>query len=242
MRDVRQNWTSYLSDFEIQLTDNQVGQFEQYLALLLEWNAHTNLTAIREPQDIELRHFLDSLTVATKMGEIADGMCLIDIGTGAGFPGLPLKILFPQLQVSLVESVGKKTNFLQTVVDELGLENVLVLNQRAEEVGRNDAHREQYDFGVARAVAGLPTLVELLLPLVKVGGKLIAQKGENAHTELAEAAFAVAQVGGSPIRLHEVELPTHEKAHYLLVSDKVEQTPERYPRRVGVPNKRPLKT
>jgi len=153
----------------VRLTAVQQEQFAQYLAILMDWNGRMNLTAVREPAAIETRHFLDSLTCAPLTGDL-NGKRLIDVGTGAGFPALPLKILYPTMQLTLVESVGKKTRFLQAVVDELALPDVTILQERAEALGQQHAHREQYDWAVARAVAALPTLVEYLLPFCKVGG------------------------------------------------------------------------
>lgn len=221
------------------LLPEQIVQFQQYEALLLDWNERMNLTAVRQPADIRIRHFLDSLSCVQVMGEL-NGRSLIDVGTGAGFPGLPLKILFPQLRLTLVESVAKKGQFLQAVVDELGLDNVTILAERAEVLGQQPQHRQQYDWAVARAVAELRVLVEYLLPLCCIGGQMLAQKGEGVHEELASARSAIVLLGGGEPQLASVTLPTREQPHYFLTIAKIGETTAAYPRRVGVPGKRPL--
>ena len=221
------------------LQPEQIAQFQQYEALLLEWNERMNLTAVRQPADIRVRHFLDALSCGPVMGEL-NGRSLIDVGTGAGFPGLPLKILFPQLRLTLVESVAKKGQFLQAVVDELGLTDVAILAERAEVLGQQPQHRQQYDWAVARAVAELRVLAEYLLPLCRVGGQMLAQKGEGVHEEMNSAQSAIAQLGGAAPQLASVTLPGREQPHYFVIIAKVGETPDVYPRRVGVPGKRPL--
>lgn len=225
--------------FGASLTSAQVEQFAVYESLLLDWNKRISLTAIREPREIRIRHFLDSLSCVTATGPL-DERALIDVGSGAGFPGLPLKILWPTLKLTLVESVAKKARFLEGVAGELGLTDVTVVVDRAEAIGREAAYRERYDWAVARAVAELRVLVEFLLPLCRVGGAALAQKGESATTEVAAATEAITLLGGGEARISVVRLPETEQAHYLVVIPKIGPTGERYPRRPGIPAKRPL--
>lgn len=227
------------AQFGISLTAQQGEQFETYLALLQTWNERINLTAIREREEIIIRHFLDSLTCTLAMGDL-NGRSLIDVGSGAGFPGLPLKILYPDLRLTLVESVQKKAGFLEAIVEALQLTQTTILPQRAETIGQDPAHRAGYDWAAARAVAELRTLLEYLLPLCRVGGHALAQKGENAASEAAAAATALETLGGGEVALHEVQLPGREQLHYLVTVTKTAVTPERYPRRPGRPGKRPL--
>lgn len=227
------------AELGIVVTDRQQMAFEQYAAMLQEWNRRTNLTAVDDAQGIRDRHFLDSLTCVTVTGDLSD-VRLVDVGTGAGFPGIPLKILYPTMRLTLVESVGKKVKFLQTVVESLQLSDVVILNERAETVGQDPQHRQQYDWAVARAVAPLNILLELLLPLVKVGGHVLAMKGERAQRELEEASSVIATLGGSLAQMHPVRLGQQEQASFLVAIEKTQTTPARYPRRPGIPNKRPL--
>lgn len=225
--------------FGLSLTVAQLDQFAAYESLLLAWNERIALTTIREPHDIRVRHFLDSLTCATVTGPL-DDLSLIDVGSGAGFPGLPLKILYPGLRLTLVDSVAKKARFLELVATELGLQNVTVVAERAETLGRDSAFREQFDWATARAVAELRILVEYLLPLCRVGGALLAQKGESGAAEMAAATEAIEQLGGGEPRISTIHLPGLERTHNLIIVPKIRATDDRYPRRPGVPTKRPL--
>jgi len=224
--------------WDIPLSRRQLDQFATYAGELRSWNERVNLTAITDPAEIEARHFLDSLRCALSWG--APPSSLVDVGAGAGFPGLPLKILYPDLRLTLVDSVAKKARFLETVAAELGLSDVIVIADRAEALGQAAGHRESYDWAAARAVAELRVLAELLLPLCRVGGHMLAQKGDSAAAELAAAGPAIAAVGGGAARLTAIHLPEIEATHTLVVIDKAHPTAARYPRRVGVPSKKPL--
>jgi 16S rRNA (guanine527-N7)-methyltransferase len=226
--------------WNLTLTAGQRQQFSQYQSLLLTWNEQMNLTAVTDPAAVQSRHFLDSLSCTLITGSL-NGQSLIDVGTGAGFPGIPLKIAFPDLQLTLVESITKKCRFLETAVAELGLKQVSILNERVELLGRDPAHREQYDWAVARAVAALPVLAEYLLPLCRLGGAMLAMKGESAVAELATAEMAVRTLGGSNARWQPVTLPGESSSRYLIVVPKSSLIPDNYPRRPGIPAKRPLR-
>jgi 16S rRNA (guanine527-N7)-methyltransferase len=195
--------------------------------------------AIRNPQEIRTKHFLDSLTCVQALRDTTVER-LIDIGCGAGFPGIPLKIIFPKMQLTLVESVGKKVEFCRHVVRTLGLAGVEVLHERAEVLGQLPTHREKYDWAVARAVAILPVLAEYLLPLVRVGGRMLAMKGENGPAEAHAAEHALRVLGGHLRQLITVTLPGVVEERYLVVVDKIAATPGGYPRRVGMPTKKPI--
>jgi len=225
---------------KLSLSASQQQAFQTYATELADWNSRMNLTAITEPADIEIRHFVDSLICLKVIGRPRPGMRVIDVGTGAGFPGLPLKIVAPQIDLTLVESTGKKVEFLRHVVGKLGLDGVTLLNERAETVGHDPAHRESYDWVLARAVATLNTLAEYLLPLARLGGHCLPQKGESAAQEASEAQAAIKTLGGSLRQLTPYHLPSVVDTRYLVDIEKTASTPPRFPRRVGVPAKRPL--
>ena len=223
----------------VRLSAAQLEALARYEQELLAWNERFNLTAIRTPQEVRTKHFLDSLTCLLALRD-APPERLIDIGTGAGFPGLPLKVIYPKMQLTLVESVGKKTEFCRHVVRTLGLSGVEVVQERAEVLGQAAEHREKYDWAVARAVAILPVLAEYLLPLVRVGGGMLAMKGESGPAEAHQAEHAMRLLGGHLRQLLPVTLPGVVEERYLVVVDKIAATPRGYPRRVGVPAKKPL--
>lgn len=221
------------------LSRSQLSALTLYERELSDWNTRFNLTAIRDPQEIHTKHFLDSLTCLLALRESNVGR-LIDIGTGAGFPGIPIKIIYPQMQLTLVESVGKKAEFCRHVVKILDLKAVEVVQERAENLGQDSSYREQYDWAVARAVAILPVLAEYLLPLVRVGGRMLAMKGESGPAEAHSSEQALKVLGGHLRQLMPVTLPGVVEERYLVVIDKVAATPMGYPRKVGVPAKHPL--
>jgi 16S rRNA (guanine527-N7)-methyltransferase len=213
--------------------------FQVYQEQLLEWNAQFNLTAIRSAEEIETKHFMDSLSLLPTLQQY-QVHSLIDIGTGAGFPGIPLKIADPTLHLVLVESVEKKAAFCRHILQTLELKNAEVVVDRAEALGQDTLYREQFDCAVARAVAALPILLEYLLPLVKIGGIVIAQKGTAVEEEISLAKNACAILGGGEIRLEPISIPGLDAARNLVIVEKRKATPAAYPRRVGVPAKKPL--
>jgi 16S rRNA (guanine527-N7)-methyltransferase len=229
--------------FDVALDSRQLAAFSTYHRELLEWNGRFNLTAITDTEGVYVRHFLDSLSCLKAMPRLASGSGtqIIDVGAGAGFPGIPIKIASPAVHLTLLEATGKKVQFLQHLVQSLGLDQTEVLQARAEDLGNSLEHRERYDWALARAVAEMPVLAEYLLPLVRVGGVVLAQKGERAAAEVQEAATAIQTLGGRVRRLVPVELRGLAETRYLVIIDKIAATPERYPRRSGVPAKRPLR-
>jgi 16S rRNA (guanine527-N7)-methyltransferase len=224
----------------LSLNARQVTALQRYELELQDWNNRINLTAIRDVEGIRTKHFLDSFTCLMAWRDRPPSS-LIDIGSGAGFPGIPLKILYPNLRLTLVDSVGKKVEFCRHIVQVLGMEKVELVTARAEELGQNAAHRERYDWATARAVANLNILVEYLLPLVRVGGGILAQKGESGPAEAHAAQGPARLLGGRLRQLVRLALPGVVEERYLIIFDKVAATPPNYPRRVGVPSKTPLK-
>ncbi len=229
-------------DLRIPLTPEHVAALQHYQVQLITWNERFNLTAITDDIGIQVRHFLDSFSclLALEAGERLAGKAIIDVGTGAGFPGIPLKILCPGIRLTLLEATAKKVRFLRHIVGELALKDVQVIHQRAEALGQEPRHRERYDWAMARAVADLPILLEYLLPLVRIGGRALAQKGEGAPSEVQRSEWALRQLGGQTRRLVPVDLRGLTETRYLVVVDKIAATPIQYPRRPGMPAKRPL--
>lgn len=233
------NLQTFLAEhMQLDLTPTQASAFERYQTLLLEWNQKFNLTAITDRHEMQLKHFYDSLTCLRAIPPEAKS--LIDIGCGAGLPGIPLKIMLPGLKLVLADSVGKKVEFCRLAAQELGLTNVIALHARAEDLGQDKAHREQYDWAVARAVAPLPVLAEYLLPLLRVGGSMLAQKGSSAAGELEQANKAIRVLGGGQAKLDTFELPVTHDQRALIQVVKERNTPAQYPRKAGTPSKKPL--
>ena len=225
--------------FGIHLTGRQMVALVTLERELLAWSQKYNLTAVRDEAGIRTKHFLDSFSCVLAWKENPPKH-LVDVGTGAGFPGIPLKILYPSMKLTLVESVGKKTAFCRHVVETLKLEEVSILNSRAEELGQLPDHRESYDWSVARAVANLSVLAEYLLPLNRVGGTMLAQKGQSGPAEAHKAEKAFSLLGGRMRQLIPLTLPGVVEERYLVVVDKIAATPPQYPRRPGIPTKKPL--
>jgi 16S rRNA (guanine527-N7)-methyltransferase len=225
--------------FHIRLTGRQITSLITYERELLDWNQRFNLTAIRDAESVRTKHFLDSFSCVLAWGA-SPPRRLIDVGTGAGFPGLPLKILYPGMKLALVESVGKKAMFCEHIVRLLDLQGVDVIQARAEQVGCMPEHRERHDWAVARAVANMNVLSEYLLPLVRVGGTMLAQKGESGPAETQSAEKAIHLLGGKLRQVIQVSLPGIVDDRYLVLVDKFAATPPKYPRKPGTPVKRPL--
>ncbi|MFL7814002.1 MAG: 16S rRNA (guanine(527)-N(7))-methyltransferase RsmG [Anaerolineales bacterium] len=221
------------------LSPQQIALLGEYEKELQIWNQRISLTAIDESQQIRTKHFLDSFSSLLVMKNTPLNR-LIDIGTGAGFPGIPLKIILPETEVLLVDSVHKKTDFCRHIIDHLDLKGIDVVHDRVEHLGRDSRYREQFDWGVARAVAQLSTLAEYLLPLVRIGGKMLAMKGDQGPFEAQKAGKAVGLLGGELQGVRKVTLPGVTEERFLITIAKKATTPDKYPRRVGVPGKKPL--
>lgn len=224
------------------LTEKQKEQFFKYFELLTEWNKVMNLTAITEMPEVVTKHFVDSLLVVKVLDGIrTETYSCIDVGTGAGFPGIPLKIAFPQLQITLLDSLNKRVGFLNTVIQELGLTGIQAVHGRAEDFGRDKEYREQFDLCVSRAVANLSTLSEYCLPFVKQGGSFLPYKSGKVEEEAREAEGAVKKLGGFMGDTKTFILPGTDVDRTFVPIDKIHMTPKKYPRKAGMPGKEPLK-
>lgn len=228
-----------LRDLSIELNDDQKEQFIHFYKLLVEWNKVMNLTAITEPDEVVEKHFIDSLSII-KAVEMKDIHTLIDIGTGAGFPGIPLKIAFPNIEITLLDSLNKRVKFLNTVIDELKLEKISALHGRAEDFAKKDDYREKYDICVSRAVANLSTLSEYCLPYVKIGGMFVPYKSGEIDEELNNSKKAVQILGGNIADVVKFQLPGTDIGRSFIRINKTKNTPKKYPRKAGLPSKEPL--
>jgi len=226
----------------LQLTPRQLEQFGIYYQELLDWNQRMNLTTITDYEDVQIRHFLDSLTVTIAWQSQVDNaeLHIIDVGTGAGIPGIPLKIAFSKIKLVLLDSTAKKAAFLNNITDKLGLDNVEIVVGRAEEIAHLTRYRERFDLVLSRAVASLPTLVELTLPFCIIGGSFIAQKKGAITPEINKAAKAINLLGGNLREVKRIDLKEFTDERQLVIIDKVSPTPQQYPRHPGIPAKRPL--
>ena len=233
-----ENLKKLVNEINIDITENQISKFYDYMNLLLEWNEKINLTAITKPDEIILKHFVDCLTIQKYIG---NNEKIVDIGTGAGFPGIPLAITNEKNNFILVDSLNKRINFLNDVKEKLKLENVETIHSRAEEFCQNKIYREKFDIAVSRAVANLSVLAEYLLPAVKVGGKIICMKGNQIEDELNDAKFALKELGGKVKLKEEFCLPGTDMKRNIIIIDKVKETPKKYPRKAGTPAKQPLR-
>lgn len=228
-----------LQELEIPLDKSQMDAFIQYYELLVEWNSFMNLTAITDFQEVCVKHFLDSLSL-NKIMDCHQKLRVIDIGTGAGFPGIPLKIAFPELKITLLDSLGKRVKFLNEVIERLNLKDIEAIHGRAEDYAKPTALRESYDICVSRAVANLATLSEYCLPYVKVEGVFVSYKSEKVVEEMEQAKKAITLLGGKIISQNEFTLPSSDIYRNLLVIQKEKITPKKYPRKAGLPSKEPL--
>lgn len=224
----------------IEVKDHQIDQLIKYKDILLEWNQKMNLTAIEDEKEVMIKHFLDSLS-CLKINYLKNEGSIIDVGTGAGFPGVPLKIALPDTELTLLDSLKKRIGFLEHVCEETKLNNVHFVHGRAEDFGQNKDYREKYDYAVSRAVAALNVLVEYCMPFVKKGGYFICQKGPGLIEELPKAKKAIEILGGEVIDQLEIPLPFSDITHHILVIKKIRQTPTKYPRKAGKPSKNPIK-
>ncbi|MDD5126481.1 MAG: 16S rRNA (guanine(527)-N(7))-methyltransferase RsmG [Dehalococcoidales bacterium] len=224
----------------IRLSQKQIEQFQTYYRELIDWNERINLTAITDYQEVQNKHFLDSLTVVLGLGNSFNSPRVIDVGAGAGFPGLPLKIALPGIRLAVLEATAKKTSFLNHLQDKLGLDGVEVVTGRAEEVAHQTQYRESFDVVLSRAMAELPVLAELCLPFVRIGGLFIAQKKGVIDAEVKNAGRAIALMGGRLREVRKIEMEELSDGRYLVIIDKIALTPPQYPRRPGMPNKRPI--
>ena len=229
--------TFLAKEIDIEFNEEQIEKFYKYMQLLLEWNEKINLTAITDPKEIILKHFIDSLTI---LKYIKKGAKVIDVGTGAGFPGIPLKILRDDINLTLLDSLNKRINFLKLVIDELKLKNVDTIHGRAEEIGKNKRYRESFDISFSRAVANLSTLSEYLIPLVKIGGISISMKGSEIKEEIEKSKKAITLLGGNINKIDFFELPQSDIKRNLIIIEKEKSTPAKFPRKPGLPSKEPI--
>lgn len=227
------------SEFKVSLTPDQMEAMDSYYNLLIEWNENINLTAITDPQEVAIKHMVDSLS-CYQPALFTPGVSVIDVGTGAGFPGLPLKIFQSDIDLTLMDSLNKRLNFLREVIATLGLEGVNTVHARAEEAGKNKQYREHYQLAVSRAVARLNVLCELCLPFVKIGGSFVALKGAQYEQEVKEAANAIKLLGGQIEDIKPVKLPGLTDKRAVIYIKKISATPLSYPRKAGTPEKKPL--
>lgn len=230
-----------LEELNIKLTERQLCQFQKYYELLVEWNSFMNLTAITEYEEVLKKHFIDSLSIVKAYDFTKSEISLIDIGTGAGFPGLPIKIAFPNVKITLLDSLQKRIKFLNEVIEQLELTDIDTVHGRAEDYAKPDKLREKYDICVSRAVANLSTLSEYCLPFVNKGGKFISYKSEKLTEELQQAEKAVSVLGGKVNNQVDYMLPSSDIYRNLLIIDKVKPTPKKFPRKAGLPAKEPIK-
>ncbi len=236
-QEFEQKIKTYADEIEIVLNEQQIHQFYQYMELLLEWNEKINLTAITNPEEIIVKHFIDSLTIAKYVKENAR---LIDVGTGAGFPGIPLKIIREDIEITLLDSLNKRVNFLNEVIHELKLSKIQAVHSRVEDFAKDKKNRESFDYATSRAVANLSTLSEYLIPLVKIGGNAISMKGSEVDEEMKQSQKAISLLGGKIETIETFQLPQSDINRNIIIIHKTQNTPNKYPRKAGMPSKEPI--
>lgn len=229
---------SYGNEIGLEFTEKQLDKFFKYMNLLLEWNEKINLTAITEPEEVILKHFIDSLTISKY---IEKNKTLADVGTGAGFPGIALKIYRDDIKITLVDSLNKRINFLNEVIKELNLKEIETVHSRIEDFGKDKKYREKFDYVTARAVANLSVLSEYLIPIAKINGQCICMKGSNVEEELNTSKNAIKILGGKIQKIEKFNLPKSDIERNVIIIKKIKNTPTRYPRKAGMPAKEPLK-
>lgn len=227
-------------ELNISYDENLLSKFEIYMDSILEWNKKVNLTAITEKEEFIRKHYIDSV-LCYNFEEMKKAKRVIDVGTGGGFPGIPLALLFPEKEFTLMDSLKKRLKIIDDLSKEIGINNIVTLHGRAEDMGRNKEHREKYDICVSRAVANLATLSEYCLPFIKKGGNFLAYKGTKAEDEIKEASKAIFLLGGKIQREEKISLPGYDLNHNIIVIDKMQNTSAKYPRKAGIPSKEPLK-
>ena len=238
IKEFENSFKSFLEKIEIELDEKQIEQFYDYMQRLLKWNEKINLTAITQPQEIIIKHFVDSLTISKYIKENAK---IIDVGTGAGFPGIPLKIYRHDIEVILLDSLNKRINFLNDAINKMGLDKIGAIHGRAEEFGHNKEYREKFDIATSRAVANMATLSEYLIPFVKVNGMVVAMKGSDVKQEIDESKRAINVLGGKIFGVEEFNLPDTDIRRNVILIEKEKHTLAKYPRKAGTPSKEPLK-
>lgn len=225
------------NQINIVFKEEQIRKFYTYMNLLIEWNNKINLTAITEPNEIIIKHFIDSLTI---LKYFEDKETVIDVGTGAGFPGIPIKIMKENVKVTLLDSLNKRINFLNEVIEQLELKNIETVHSRIEDFGRNKKNREKFDVVTSRAVANLTTLSEYMVPLTKIGGKCICMKGLNVEEEIEKSKNAIKILGGEIVKIEKLKLPEEKSDRNIIIINKQKNTPAKYPRKAGTPSREPI--
>ncbi len=238
--DIREVLKNGALSYNINLSEEQINQFSCYKDLLKSWNEKINLTAITDDMDIIKKHFIDSISIV-KSGVLKEGMTLIDVGTGAGFPGIPIKIIMPTIKVILLDSLNKRISYLNEVIAELRLYDIEAVHGRAEEYSKNDKYREKFDVATARAVANLSVLSEYCIPYVKINGYFIAMKGPSIEEEIESGKNAIGTLGGKFVEIIKTEILGEEYNHNIVVVEKVKKTDEKYPRKYAQIEKKPIR-